>query len=197
MRYAIIGDVHSSKKDLEDVLAHINEQAPDSILVGTGDLYECIISKRYVNDRSFTSLEEVMLLPDGFEELLTFPSVIGNQEERILFITRTDDPLLEKLSAMPETMELGVAEVIHGHQWKWGGEPWSLIEADTSKNLTFYGHSHRSGLIRNDCEEKIAFNQPYDVKGDKTLVNVGAVVSDKEWVLYDDVQHTVTFKKVK
>ncbi|MCM3743060.1 metallophosphatase family protein [Sporosarcina luteola] len=198
MQYAIIGDVHSSKKDLTDVLSHIKERAPEAVLIGTGDLFECMISKRYVNERTFDNLEEVMLLPEGFVELLTFPSVIGNQEERILFITKTDDPMLGILSAMPERIELGEAEVIHGHQWKWGGEPWSLVEAEVSKNLTFYGHSHRSRLLRNGTEEEvILFDHPYEVKDGQTLVNVGAVVSDKEWVLYDHVQDTVTFMKAK
>ncbi|MCM3709734.1 metallophosphoesterase family protein [Sporosarcina luteola] len=198
MQYAIIGDVHSSKEDLSDVLSHIKERAPGAVLIGTGDLFECTISKRFVNERTFASLEEVMLIPKGFVELLTFPSVKGNQEERILFITETDDPLLGLLSAMPERIELGEAEVIHGHQWKWGGEPWSLLEAEVSKNLTFYGHSHRSRLLRNGTEEEvILFDHPYEVKDGQTLVNVGAVVSDKEWVLYDNMQDTVTFMKAK
>ena len=194
MQYAIIGDVHSSKKDLADVLTHINERAPEAVLIGTGDLFECTISKRNVNERMYDSLEEVMLLPEGFVELLTFPSVKGNQEERILLITETDDPLYGILSAMPEKVELGEAELIHGHQWQWGGEPWSLVKADVSKSLTFYGHSHRSGLLRNGHDEgAVLFDHPYDVKDGQTLVNVGAVVSDKEWVLYDDMLDTVTF----
>lgn len=198
MQYAIIGDVHSSKEDLADVLSHIKERAPEAVLIGIGDLFECTISKRNMHERKFNSLKEVMLIPEGFVELLTFPSVKGNQEERILFITETDDPLLGMLSAMPERIQLGEAEVIHGHQWKWGGEPWSLLEAGVSKRLTFYGHSHRSALLRNGvAEEVILFDHPYDVKDGQTLVNVGAVVSDKEWVLYDNIQDTVTFMKVK
>lgn len=198
MQYAIIGDVHSSKGDLEDVLSHIKERAPGAILIGTGDLFECTISKRYVNERTYSRLEEVMLLPDAFVELLNFPSVKGNQEERILLITVTNNPLYGILSAMPERIELGAAEVIHGHQWKWGGEPWTLLEANVSKRLTFYGHSHRSGLRRNGNEDvAVQFDHPYDVKDGQTLVNVGAVVFDKEWVLYDDEFDTVTFMKAK
>ncbi|MFS0687868.1 metallophosphoesterase family protein [Sporosarcina sp. 179-K 8C2 HS] len=198
MQFAIIGDIHSSKGDLEDVLSHIKERAPEAVLIGTGDLFECTISKRYVNERTYSTLEEVMILPEGFDELLNFPSVKGNQEERILLITETDDPLLKMLSVMPEKIELGVAEVIHGHQWKWGGEPWSLLEADVSNGLTFYGHSHRSGLLRNGREEEaVLFDHPYDVRGGQTLVNVGAVVSDKEWVHYDNMENTVTFMKAK
>lgn len=198
MQYAILGDVHSSKVDLKDVLSHIKERAPEAVLIGIGDLFECTISKRFVNERTYGSLGEVMILPEGFVELLTFPSVKGNQEERILHITETDDPLLGMLSAMPERIELGKAEVIHGHQWKWGGEPWSLMEADVSKPLTFYGHSHHSGLRRSKSgETAVQFNLPYDVKDGQTLVNVGAVVFDKEWVLYDDIQDTVTFMRVE
>lgn len=198
MKYAIIGDIHSSRGDLEDVLSHIKEQAPESVLIGTGDLFECIISKRNVNERTYSKLEEVMLIPDDFVKLLNFPSVKGNQEERILLITETDDSLYGILSAMPEKIELGAAEVIHGHQWQWGGEPWSLLEADVSKNVTFYGHSHHSGLRRNGSGEvAVKFDHPYDVKDGQTLVNVGAVVFDKEWVLYDDELDTVTFMKAK
>lgn len=198
MKYAIIGDIHSSKGDLEAVLSHIKEQAPEAVLIGTGDLFECIISKRNVNERTYSKLEEVMLIPDDFVELLNFPSVKGNQEERILLITETDDSLYGILSAMPEKIELGAAEVIHGHQWQWGGEPWSLLEADVSKSVTFYGHSHHSGLRRNGSGEvAVQFNHPYDVKDGQTLVNVGAVVFDKEWVLYDDELDTVTFMKAK
>ena len=170
----------------------------EAILIGTGDLFECTISKRNVNERKYDSLEEVMLLPEGFVELLTFPSVKGNQEERILLITETDDPLYGILLAMPEKIALGEAELIHGHQWKWGGEPWSLLEPEVTKSLTFYGHSHRSALRRNGHEEEaVLFDHPYDVKDGQTLVNVGAVVSDKEWVLYDDMSDTVTFFKAK
>lgn len=197
MQYAIVGDVHSSKDDLERVLAYIKAQAPDAVLVSTGDLFECTVSKRHITDKKYENLADVMLIPDGFVELLTFPSVIGNQEERILFITETEDPLIGLLSAMPERMELGEAEVIHGHQFKWGGNPWSLLEAEVSKSLTFYGHSHSSGLIREgSIEEQVIFGEPYTVNDGQTFVNVGAVIHDREWVLYDSISNTVTFMKV-
>ena len=197
MYYAILGDVHSSKEDLEAVLANILEIAPEAIRVGTGDLFECTISKRDIKDKKFTSMEEVMLLPEGFAELLTFFSVRGNQEERIIMITETEDALREKLSTMPETYEVGNAEIIHGHQWEWGGEPWSLIHAEASRSLVFYGHSHQSEISRNGIKESIEFGIPYDVEGQKVLVNVGAVIKDREWVLYDYLKNTVTFMRAK
>lgn len=196
MQFAIIGDIHSSIEDLQRVLSHIQKTAPQATIIGTGDLFECTISKRFINDRTYSQLSEVMILPEGFEELLTFPSVIGNQEERILYITDSDEELRSFLQALPERLNAGRAEVVHGHQWKWGGEPWSLLEAESSKSLTFYGHSHQSGLMRDgQTEAKIEFGKPYLIDSRTTLVNVGAVVDDQEWVLFDDDVATVTFMK--
>ncbi|MBE1553656.1 metallophosphoesterase family protein [Sporosarcina limicola] len=195
MEYAILGDIHSSKEDLEKVLADISDKTPDAVRIGTGDLFECIISKKDITDKKYTKLEDVMILPEDFLELLTFESVNGNQEERILAITETEDPLREKLALLPETFEIGHSKVIHGHQWEWGGEPWALIRADVSGSLVFYGHSHTSALSRNGIPQEIEFNVPYEVAGDKILVNVGAVVQDCEWVLYNSADDTVTFIK--
>src|SRR5690606_10833378 len=141
---------------------------------------------------------DVMLLPDGFVELLTFPSVIGNQEERILFISDTEDTLLGLLAAMPERIELGAAEVIHGHQFEWGGNPWALLTADGSKPLTVYGHRHRPGIRREELEdEQVNFGEIYEIDDRQTLVNVGAVIHDREWVLYDSIGNTVIFMKAQ
>ncbi len=195
MHYALLGDIHSSKEDLEKVLADISEKAPEAVRVGTGDLFECIISKRDITKQKFTKLADVMIIPEGFTELLTFLSVSGNQEDRILMITETDDPLRGKLGIMPETVDIGSAKIIHGHQWEWGGEPWALIHADVNESLVFYGHSHTSRLSRNGMNEAVEFGVPYYASGDKVLVNVGAVIIDREWVLYDLSENTVTFMK--
>lgn len=195
LRYAVVGDIHSSKKDLTIVLADISKKAPDAELIGTGDLYECTVSKKDITDVKYSRLEDVMLIEEGLSELLTFPSVSGNQEERILLITKTKDPRRVAMSALPETILIGDAQIIHGHQWKWGGEPWSLIHANTEYPLTFFGHSHQSALTINGNEVTIEFGVSYDVSGENVLVNVGAVVYDKEWVLYDSVKKTVTFNQ--
>ncbi|WP_318617437.1 metallophosphoesterase family protein [Sporosarcina sp. YIM B06819] len=196
MRYALLGDIHSSKNDLEKVLADILDKAPEAELVGTGDLFECVISKKNITDKKFNKLEEVMLIPEGFPELLTFPSVSGNQEDRILLITETDDSLRAQLAALPETIEIGHAQVIHGHQWQWGGQPWSLDYKSVEQSFVFYGHSHQSSLSRNDVRQEIEFGIPYSIEGEKVLINVGAVVGDLEWVLYDTENKTVTFMQV-
>ncbi|WP_342538516.1 metallophosphoesterase family protein [Sporosarcina sp. FSL K6-1540] len=195
MHYALLGDIHSSKEDLEKVLMDISEKYPEAVRVGTGDLFECIISKKNITDQKFTKLKDVMIIPEGFTELLTFLTVSGNQEDRIMMITETDDPLREKLGTMPEMLDIATAKIIHGHQWKWGGEPWALIQADVDESPVFYGHSHTSKLSRNGVNEAIEFGIPYDVSGDKVLVNVGAVVIDREWALYNVSENTVTFMK--
>lgn len=193
--YAIIGDTHSSKEALEKVFQSIRQTAPHATIIGTGDLFECTISKKDITDRKFTSLQEVMLNPEGFEALLTFPSVYGNQEERILLITETNDSLREKIKALPERIDIEGAQVIHGHQWTWGGEPWSLQQANVRSRVTFFGHSHTSALAIDGQWQQIDWNIPYDISEKEILVNVGAVVESYEWVLYDAINQTITFKK--
>ena len=196
LKYALLGDVHSSKEDLEAVLLDITAKSAEAIRIGTGDLFECTISKKDITNNKFTNLEEVMLIPKGFSALLTFVSVRGNQEERILMITETEDPFREKINGMPEVIEVGGAQIIHGHQWKWGGDPWQLIQADVNRSPVFYGHSHESELSLNGTRITPDFGVVYDVSGEDVLVNVGAVVKDREWVLYDLEANTVTFMKV-
>ena len=82
-------------------------------------------------------------------------------------------------------MKLRRGQIIHGHQWKWGGEPWSLIQADVERSLVFYGHSHHSALTIDGVNQKIDFGIPYAMTGENVLVNVGAVVDNREWVIYD------------
>lgn len=195
LKYAIFGDIHSAKEDLNAVLAAIQNKAPEAKCIATGDLFECTVSKKDITAQKFTSLDEVMLNPEGFSNLFTFPSVSGNQEDRILLITETNDPLREKIRMLPETIEIEGAEIIHGHQWKWGGNPWALIEADVRKSLFFYGHSHTSILKRNGMLVEIEFGVAYDVSGENVLVNVGSVIGNKEWVLYDSEEGTVSFMK--
>jgi len=96
---------------------------------------------------------------------------------------------------MPETIAIDDAQIIHGHQWKWGGDPWALIYAGITSPLTFFGHSHQSGLTINGEQQIIDLGVSYRVDAKNVLVNVGAVIFDKEWVLYDSVKNTVTFMK--
>lgn len=195
--YAIVGDIHSSICDFENVLVHIKKVAPTAQLIGTGDLFECTISKKRLPLPAPLPLEEVMLNPPGFEKLLQFPSVRGNQEERILEVTTAQDFLRNQLQQFPETITIGDAIVIHGHQWEWGGHPWALVRPDVQAVVTFYGHSHKSGLIRNGRIEQFDWHTPISITDGTILVNVGAVIQQQEWVLYDAANKTVTFMSTK
>lgn len=195
MEYALIGDIHSSKEDLEKVYRQFREVAPSAEIIGTGDVFECIISKKDMTEKKFTSLGEVLLNPDGFEAMLTFLTVRGNQEERIIQITATDEELREKIAVLPETLSIEGAEVIHGHQWIWGGKPWSLQKAEPQHRLVFFGHSHTSQLSIDGEWQEIYWEVPQDVSNGEVLVNVGSVIDNREWVLYDAQKETITFMK--
>ncbi|MHA6259680.1 metallophosphoesterase family protein [Sporosarcina sp. CAU 1771] len=196
MQYALFGDIHSAKEDLEKVLAHINEKSPTAVHIGTGDLFECTISKKKITDYKYEKLQDVMIIPEGFLEMLDFSSIRGNQEERIVSITRSNDALRSQIAMLPEILKIGNAKVIHGHQWKWEGTPWSLIDTGVEDDpLIFYGHSHRSELRINTIQQDIEFGVPYLLEDGQAYVNVGAVISDREWVLYDSLANTVTFMK--
>ena len=69
--------------------------------------------------------------------------------------------------------------------------------SEVEESPVFYGHSHRSELLINGVRQEIEFGRPYCVDGGNVLVNVGAVVGDREWVLYDSLKHTVIFMKMK
>ena len=97
---------------------------------------------------------------------------------------------------MPETVNIASAKIIHGHQWEWGGEPWALIHAEVNESPVFYGHSLFQHYRWMGSIEEIEFGVPYNVSGKKVLVNVGAVVKDREWVFYNLADRTVTFMKV-
>lgn len=46
MLYALLGDLHSNIEDTKAVLNHIQQTANDAEIIGLGDLYECIVSKK-------------------------------------------------------------------------------------------------------------------------------------------------------
>lgn len=196
MRYALIGDIHSDREALQHVLKQVSKLAPDAKVIGTGDLFECKISKKDITDQKFQQLEEVMKNPPHFAELLNFPTVYGNQEERILLITETEESLREWIEQLPKQLEIEGATVIHGHQWQWGGNPWSLQQANTVERLVFYGHSHTSMLSIDSVWQTIEFGKSYDVSTGQVLVNVGSVVDNEEWVLYDAREQHIIFYKV-
>lgn len=196
MLYALLGDLHSSKDDTKAVLQHITEVAPQAALVGLGDIFECIISKKRITER-FERINDIILRPKSFEELITFPTVKGNQEERIETIMTGSDPLLDSISQYPEVIDLPGAKVIHGHQWEWSGDPWLPTIPVELKELVFFGHSHRSAYYMDGKWNNPQFGRLYNFMGDKAGINVGSVVLNREWVLYNPEERSVIFQKVE
>lgn len=195
MQYAILGDVHSSIEDLKQVLNHISKEAPEAKLIGTGDLYECTVSKKHLRGQIYPSVEDVIKHPAGLDELLAFPSIYGNQEERILLLTEQAEPLRDKLQSLSESIEAGKAIVIHGHQWQPEDKSVWLKNNLPNDTLVFHGHTHRSGYLQDGVEREISFGVEISLAGDIQVVNVGAVVEFREWVLYDDNKNCVQFMK--
>ena len=196
MQFALLGDIHSSMEDLEEVLEQISDEASEATIIGTGDIYECTVSKKKLHGQIYPVVGDVIKHPDSFEKLLTFSTIYGNQEERILLLTQNPEPLREYIEALPETMKVDKAIVIHGHQWPKGeGQAW-LAERFAKARLVFHGHTHDSGLMQDGQSVPITWHVPQSVAGHATtVVNVGAVVKSREWVLYDSEEQTVTFMK--
>lgn len=195
MRYALIGDIHSSMDELKKVLHDIEALAPDATVIGLGDLFECTISKKKLDGTTYSELSDVLLNPAGFKELLEFPSIRGNQEERIKIVSKSDESLLQKITDLPERISIGQALLIHGHQWPYDELPPDEISA--GQQLIFYGHTHHSSWSIEKIEQPFQFGQPIALLGKQLTVNVGSVVDHKEWLLFDTDNNTITFMKVK
>lgn len=188
MQYALLGDLHSDVKNTKAVLRHIEEIAPHAKIIGLGDLYECIIGKRKAAALTkHVPLEEAVVMKKKFTKLLTFPSIIGNQEERIAMVTGRKEFLHYE-----EKMIIENATLMHGHQFEID-EHFHVTFPPYDTPLLFFGHSHRAAIYINGVRTKITYNQPIYVGDQKYEINVGAVVESRDWCLYDSEQMTVTF----
>lgn len=191
MKYALIGDIHSNIDDLEAVFKQIYSMEETPMIIGMGDLFECTIGKKKVAKLSAPlTLAEAQLNPPAFEQLLTFPSIRGNQEERIMRATG-----LTRYNHLPQEMHIDGARLIHGHQFDWTLAWQPIATHSAADTLVFFGHSHDSMLYRKQRAKKITFGTPIVLKKKKYGINVGSVVDNREWVLYDSVARTVTFMK--
>ena len=193
MKYAIIGDLHSAIDETKAVLKDIKKLRLDHYIIGLGDLFECKIGKRKLALLTEKlPLKEAAIYKKSFEELLTFPSVIGNQEERIALVTGD-----EHFLTYPAMIELEHATIIHGHQFEYT-EEFELITPSFKSKILFFGHSHRSALYIDGIRNHIEFDKPYSLQQyNQVIVNVGSVVDNLEWCIYDSETLTVTFKKSK
>lgn len=191
MKYALIGDIHSSIDDLQAVLHQI-EALPDTpTIIGMGDLYECKIGKKKAAKLTATlSLSDAQENSALFESLLTFPSIRGNQEERIMRATG-----LSLYQQLPLVMTIDGARLIHGHQFEWTADWQPITTHLPDDTLVFFGHSHDSVLYRKKKPKPFTFGQSIPLKKKKYGINVGSVVDNREWVLYDSSARTITFMK--
>lgn len=189
MQYAILGDLHSSVADTKAVLEDIDANAKNATIIGLGDLYECKIGKKKAKGLFGIPLKEAAVYSDEFKQLLHFPSVRGNQEERIMKVTGLDIFL-----ALPELIEIEGAEIIHGHQFKWSSD-WKPFLEQIESPIVFFGHSHDAALYRKGSKRDFQYGQPIYLKKKRYGVNVGSVVENREWCLYDSNAKTVTFMK--
>ncbi|GLC90349.1 metallophosphoesterase family protein [Lysinibacillus piscis] len=192
MLYALLGDLHSNIEDTTAVLTHIQEVAADATILGLGDLYECTIGKKKAQTVTNIPLEQAAIVQPDFEKLLTFPSIRGNQEERITLVTG-----IERFSALPEMIHIEGATLIHGHQFHWNTS-WQPTFPAIQTNLLFFGHSHESAIYQhnNKLPTNILFGQPIAVENKAFNINVGSVVYHREWCLYDSDKQTITFMRV-
>jgi len=189
MQYALLGDLHSSVADTKAVLEQIRRYAPAAKIIGLGDLYECHVGKRKAETTRGISIKKAAHMPKDFAPLLTFPSVRGNQEERIELVTGRRD-----FVHLPEKLTIDGAVVMHGHQWKWT-KGWLPVLPKTDPPLLFFGHSHIAGLYRKGKPLPIQYGEPILLKKKRYGINAGAVWGAREWVLYDSAERTVTFMK--
>ena len=191
VKYAIIGDLHSAVDETKAVLKDVKKLGLEQHIIGLGDLFECKIGKRKLTLLTEKlPLKEAAIYKKSFEKLLTFPSVIGNQEERIALVTGD-----KRFLNYPSTIQLEHATIMHGHQFDYT-EDFELITPLFESKVLFFGHSHRSALYINDKRNTIEFDKPYSLQQyNQIIVNVGSVVDNLEWCIYDSDALTVTFKK--
>ncbi len=188
MKYALLGDLHGHYQHTKATLQHIKKIAPTAMVLGLGDLFECHIGKKKAAKlTSYIPLKEAATIKKKFVQLLTFPSIIGNQEERIAQVTGNSSFLQYE-----ECFLINQATLLHGHQFEWDEDFEPNFPAYTTP-LLFFGHSHRAAIYVHGQRTAIRYRQPIYVGDGKYEINVGAVVESCDWCLYDSDQMTVTF----
>ncbi|WP_214861171.1 MULTISPECIES: metallophosphoesterase [Exiguobacterium] len=197
MRYALFADLHSSLADTAAVLADIRRLAPDAHLFCLGDVHECHVGKKRAKRYSFESLSLVVTLDDDFLELIDFKTLLGNQEERILSLVPPHlSPVIDALRDCPRKQRIEGALLIHGDQLSWSRDFLPNL-SQQREPLLFFGHSHIRGLFQNGIAKPSPLGQTLSIKGERHAVNLGPVVFEREWCLYDSEQQSIVFHQAK
>ncbi|ATP41899.1 metallophosphatase family protein [Solibacillus sp. R5-41] len=187
MQYALLGDLHSHYKCTKSVLEHIKEVAPQAEIIGLGDLFECTIGKKKAQKIRNAPVEVAAILEKEFTNLLTFPSIIGNQEERIALVTGD-----KRFLQYENVYEIENATLMHGHQFDWD-EDFNPTFPPIETPLLFFGHSHHAAIYVNGERQAVPYNKPLSIGEKCYQINVGPVVENMEWCLYDSEVMSVTF----
>lgn len=190
LQYALISDLHSHTKHTKKVLKHIQQEAPNATILCLGDIYECTIGKKKATTIRNAKLKEAAIISDKFEQLIQFPSIIGNQEERIALVTGN-----ERFLQYPEKFEIEHATLMHGHQFDWDEAYIAPTFPSVNTQLLFFGHSHRSAIYINGERKIVPFHVELPLHDEVYQINVGSVVDNKEWCLYDSTTKTIKFMK--
>lgn len=172
------------------MLKHIQQVAPHAKILCLGDIYECTISKKKAATMRNAKLQDAAIISDKFEKLIQFPSIIGNQEERIALITGN-----ERFLQYEEAFEIEHATLMHGHQFDWDEAYIAPKFPQVQTQLLFFGHSHRSAIYVNGQRKTVPFNVTLELGDHPYQINVGSVVDNKEWCLYDSDTKSVRFMK--
>lgn len=189
MKYALLGDLHSNLDDTLAVLHHIKSMDTPLHIIALGDLFECKISHKKAKKLVDIPLENAIDISQTFIELLTFPSVIGNQELRIM--KTTGQALFQHL---PEKIQIEGATIIHGHQFTWMDDI-TPKHKKYENELVFFGHSHHSAIFHKKKPLTFEFGHEILLKKKRYSINVGSVVYHREWCLYDAAVRSITFMK--
>ncbi len=196
MQYALIADLHSSFSDARAVLQDIRKRAPQATIFSLGDIHECHIGKKRARRHTFESLSDVVTLDSDYVALLDFETLLGNQEERIFSLVPNGvSALLDRLRSAPRTKQVGDDVLfLHGDQFEWS---YTLVPNTSpfGQRLLFFGHSHQHGLFRDGKRLSPQLDVPISIKKGRYAVNVGPVLVEREWLLYDMQQESIIYRQ--
>lgn len=212
MKYALISDIHSKYRNIEDVLNHISMHNGIDAIINLGDSLEVKISKTQMETFNYQNLSQIIDYNDIILEVMR-PGcfLIGNQEERIRkIVPEVDETGLGKvLLSGQEKIELKSAILTHGHFFDWINPYESVwypqVDEIPKKNL-IYGHNHQNALFELMEIKGGILYRPISIKYGATiqlqedkryLINVGDIKNSyPNWVLYDENEKFLIYNKL-